>query len=358
MKLLSFFRKSISMFVMVAFTFLICCWGIQSPAAPLASTAEKSSVASASGDAEETTGHFEKEEPGPGVKKMKKIPWLIIGAAVVVSATLVYFLVIKKPKYTLTVNVGANCNGSPAANTKYSKGTEVQYSYTSISGFSAPEVKLDGVVVPASGTITMNADHALAVTTEPMYTLNVSLGTGCTGYPATGITYKKDSQVNYNYTLLEGYTGLQVMLDGVVVPASGTVIMDKSKSLTITAAPDIRGAWWLTYSTMYLGDFSFEIVFSGTPSSGTCVISNENIYGTYNVVGEQAAFDLNVYRDTTIKHPSAMASVLQKMLTAFRPFAPWAFRGNLLSGILMSGTYDFPDGSGSGHWIAVRRGYE
>ena len=36
MKLVNFYRKPISMFVMVAFTILLCFWANQSPAAPAA----------------------------------------------------------------------------------------------------------------------------------------------------------------------------------------------------------------------------------------------------------------------------------------------------------------------------------
>ncbi|TFG77838.1 MAG: PEGA domain-containing protein [Chrysiogenales bacterium] len=161
------------MFVMVAFTIMMCFWANQSPAAPAAPAPEKSSTAAAASAEEESPGFIEQEESTPVVKKGKKFPWLIVGAVVVIGAAAVYFLVVKKPKYTLTVSLGG-ATGTPAATEKFKKGAAVAYNYAAQSGYVNLEVKLDGTVVPASGTVTMDADHSLTATAVQGSAIQVS----------------------------------------------------------------------------------------------------------------------------------------------------------------------------------------
>jgi len=73
------------MLVMVAFTFLICFWANQSPAAATAPSSGKGSAASLEKGGSEGTGFLEQEGSKPVVKKHKKLPWplVVIGAVVV-----------------------------------------------------------------------------------------------------------------------------------------------------------------------------------------------------------------------------------------------------------------------------------
>jgi hypothetical protein len=160
MKFTNFHRKPISMFVMLTFMLLLCFWANPSPAAP---AAEKSTSASAANGDDNSPGFIEEEASPPVVKHGKKIPWLVIGAVVVVGAAALYFLVLKKAKFTLTVSM-TGATGTPEATAKYNKGSAVGYNYTALSGYVNLEVKLDGVAVPAAGTVTMDADHTLTVT--------------------------------------------------------------------------------------------------------------------------------------------------------------------------------------------------
>jgi hypothetical protein len=160
MKFANFHRKPISMFVMLAFVVLLCFWANPAPAAP---ASEKSTTASAANGDENSPGFIEEESSPPVAKHGKKIPWLVIGAVVVIGAVAVYFLVVKKPKYTLTVSL-SGATGTPAATEKFKKGAAVAYNYAAQSGYVNLEVKLDGTVVPASGTVTMDADHSLTAT--------------------------------------------------------------------------------------------------------------------------------------------------------------------------------------------------
>ena len=157
MKKVHYHRKYVSIFVMAAFTIMLCFWANQSPAS------EKNSRPSMASATEESPGFVEEEADSPAVKKGKKFPWLIVGAAVVIGAVAVYFLVRKKPKHTLTVSL-SGATGTPAASEKYKKDTKVAYSYTAESGYINLEVKLDGVAVPASGSVTMDKDHTLTAT--------------------------------------------------------------------------------------------------------------------------------------------------------------------------------------------------
>ena len=70
-------------------------------------------------------------------------------------------IAIARLNFTLSVDVGRGVLGAPASGrTTLKQGTVVKYGYSSRS--SQPVVvKLDGVVVPASGAVVMNAHHKL-----------------------------------------------------------------------------------------------------------------------------------------------------------------------------------------------------
>ena len=71
---------------------------------------------------------------------------------------------------------------------------------------------------------------------ETNYTLTVEKGEGVDGTPSTGTyTYLAGSGVSYNYTLQEGYGDLSVMLDGSNISSSGTITMDRNRTLSIAA---------------------------------------------------------------------------------------------------------------------------
>jgi flagellar basal body-associated protein FliL len=161
MKLIHLHRKPISVFVMVTFTILLCFWANQAPAAASSPAAEKNSAASLEKGENESTNFIEQEEDEPVVKKGKKFPWLIVGAVVIIGAAALYFLVLKKTKYTLTVSL-SGATGNPPATAKYKKDSAVAYSYTAQSGYVNLQVKLDGVAVAASGTVKMDKDHTLS----------------------------------------------------------------------------------------------------------------------------------------------------------------------------------------------------
>ncbi|HSQ35275.1 MAG TPA: hypothetical protein VLQ89_04705 [Candidatus Binatia bacterium] len=280
-------RKTVSSIVLVAFVALLHFWAAPARAAE---PAVDSGTTLAQGDSA-GPGVFEQEQPAAAVnKKEKKVPWLIVGLGAAAVGIALYLLVFKKAKYTLNVTLGAGVSGTPAATGKYGKGTVVQYNYTTSSGYMA-QVRLDGTDAPASGTVTMDRDHTLVVTTEPSYTLTVSLGANASGTPAATTQYPRGAVVSYSYTAASGY-GLDVKLDGVTVPASGTIPMNNDRTLTVVADPlDIRGTWQLSMFYLdpdyYIYNYTSTWTFVGTRENGTFteVAGTMTNYGTYSVTG-------------------------------------------------------------------------
>ncbi len=71
-------------------------------------------------------------------------------------------------------------------------------------------------------------------------TLTVNLEEGVEGEPASGTyEYKKGEVVNYNYRSQNGYSQLNVLLDGVETSPQGTVTMNSNHRLSATAAPNV-----------------------------------------------------------------------------------------------------------------------
>lgn len=164
MKMIKQHRRLISLMIMGAFLCLV-----QVSAAPptdeetLGSSEENAVVSVAGAEDGPGSGAIEKVETTAKVSK-KKFPWLLVVAGVVAVGAVLYFTVLKKPKYTLSVTVGEGAEGTPIAGTvEYKKGTVVNYSFTAKTGYKKLSVTLDGAAVSDSGSITMNADHTLSV---------------------------------------------------------------------------------------------------------------------------------------------------------------------------------------------------
>ena len=129
------------------------------------------------------------------------------------------------------------------------------------------------------------------------YTLTVTLGEGVTGTPAAGTsTYTENDVVTYNYSAQSGYGNLTVTLDGVSIPASGTITITANHTLNVTSDIDIRGKWT---GHFYHGVFDnyFEVTFSGDMFSGTAqgkidVYGNGN--GDYTIIDGQIEFTLQL----------------------------------------------------------------
>lgn len=139
-------------------------------------------------------------------------------------------------QYTLNVTRGPGVNGTPITGSyTYKVGDVVSYSYSLQTGYKDLAVTLDGLTVPTTGSITMNANRTLAVSAK-QYKLTVTRGGGVSGYPGTGnYCYNNGATVNYNYSLQTGYKDLVVRLNGVTVYKSGSITMNRDHALTASA---------------------------------------------------------------------------------------------------------------------------
>lgn len=277
MKFVNFYRKPVSMFVMVAFTVLLCFWANQSPAAPSAPAPEKSSTATAASAEEESPGFIEQEESEPVVKKGKKFPWLIVGAVVVIGAAAVYFLVLNK-KFALTVNLGEGCTGTPAETAKFKKNAVVNYSYSTEAGYGDLQVKLDGVAVAASGSVTMDKVHTLDVSATYGAVVNItSTPSGAKIYDnyvdsgkTTPASFSYTSAGSHTYLLRQcgykDYSKTQNVVVGQTYNINATLVQGILDNFLVPAtcwAPYIASAWtvaggiYKAKSTLDDWDFSY-----------------------------------------------------------------------------------------------------
>lgn len=189
--------------------------------------------------AEESSAPSFREKPGaPVVKKHRRFPWLPVILGVGAGAVLVLLLT-KKKEYVLTVNLNVGTSGTPAATRKYRKGAQIRYRYSSQEGFERLQVRLDGAVAAASGTLIMDRDHVLDVAASECYILTVNLGEGAGGSPAATASYSRDQVVPYSYAAQEGRGSVQVRLDNVVVAPSGSVTMSTDHTLAVSVTDEL-----------------------------------------------------------------------------------------------------------------------
>jgi hypothetical protein len=87
----------------------------------------------------------------------------------------------------------------------------------------------------ATATNTATTPQTNQVATQR--TLTVSMSSGVTGTPATTTSYANGATLNYSFSLQSGYTNLQITLDGVTAPASGTITMSAAHQLQVSALP-------------------------------------------------------------------------------------------------------------------------
>ena len=104
-------RKWTAAWVAIAFTWMAI--GVISPGQLKAGTAKTENTASTVETARSENSEnnsFEKEGITPEIAKKKKFPWLWVAAGVVVAGVIVYFTLIKKPKYDLDRGSGSRCH--------------------------------------------------------------------------------------------------------------------------------------------------------------------------------------------------------------------------------------------------------
>ena len=206
-----------------------------------------------------------------GKKPSTWVPVLLGAAAVGV----IFYLLLKKSKkpekYTLTVTVGEGVEGSPASGSyTYRDGENVNYNYSLQSGYSNLTVTLDGNQVSESGSITMNQEHTLSVTSsanQPAFVTDVDQVTVPEGGTAT-FRVKLSTQPTSAVNATIGVSG------------DNDISVQSGSSLTFNTSN------WNTFQDVTLsaaaaidtenGTASIRITAFGIPDKEILVVENDN----------------------------------------------------------------------------------
>lgn len=199
-------------------------------------------------------------------------------------------------EYFLTVTLYEGVTGTPESGSyPYTETEEVEYSYSLQDGYTALTVLLDGEEVESSGTVTMAGDHYLVATAGQGtgdYRLAVSIAAGAAGTPEAG-TYYYDAgeQIDFSYSLEDGYTNLRVSFDGVDIGSTGTITISQDHTLYVYTEKEyyIQGSWTLAEEYEDGSSFTVTAMFTGDTESGT-VVDSDGGTGTYTVSGGSVYF--------------------------------------------------------------------
>jgi hypothetical protein len=211
---------------------------------------------------------------------------------------------VKPKQYTLTVSTDSGVDGTPATGTyNYDQGQTVNYSYTAKSGYGNLVVKLDSSAIAATGTVTMNNNHKITVTTNAKTAVTIVLH-DVIGIPAAG-TYYYDTgktvfidyayQASFNKSMI-----CQMYIDATLqrsvtnvseINGTMTLVMSNSHTLSVYGyRGSIPGTWKVqeTYGSLV---YNYKYVFAGELGGGHVNVDN-GAYGTYYVNGEQILIQL------------------------------------------------------------------
>lgn len=251
-------------------------------------------------------------------------------------------------QYTLTVSKGAGVNGTPESGTEiYTGGQTIPYNYSLQSGYTDLEVTLDGSTVPASGSVTMSANHSLVATASKQYTLTVIKGTGVDGTPSTTTVYTDGDVVPYNYSLQSGYTNLVVTFDGISVPSSGTITINGNHTLSATATKQ----WTLTV-TRGTG-------INGDPVSGTYTYT-EGSTTNYSYSLQSGYTDLVVQLDGSHVAAGGTITMIQDhvlVASCGKTYTLTVTKGTGVSGSPSTGATIYNEGQSVAYSYSLQSGY-
>ena len=211
-----------------------------------------------------------------GKKRKKKFPWGLVGVGVLaLIAVIILFSPTwkEKKKYTLTVTRGEGVDGTPASGaTTYNEGSVVNYSYSLQSGFSNLVVRVDGVEVSPSGTITMNRNHTLEATAGANVVSFIT--------DTDEVTIGEGSTASFNLRLSAQPTDDVIVTVGRVDGDSSITVQPGSSSLTFTTSN-----WNVDQAVTFLaaedpddtdGRATIRISANGIPDKDITVIEEDN----------------------------------------------------------------------------------
>ncbi|MGD8538595.1 MAG: hypothetical protein PVI66_07755 [Candidatus Aminicenantes bacterium] len=116
----------------------------------------------------------------------------------------------------------------------------------------------------------------------PDYKLNVTLEEGVTGTPQQGEHFYKDlASVDYEYTAIDPIHTVEVSLNGIRQPSSGTFTMYTDVEL-IARMVDIRGSWHVEMFQLDPSEtFEFDITIAGAGLTNGTFSDSRNYHGTW-----------------------------------------------------------------------------
>ena len=121
----------------------------------------------------------------------------------------------------------------------------------------------------------------------PDYELNIQMGSGVEGTPASGTyTYKDLTTIDYNYTPINDEHQVELWVNGSRWLAAGTFTMYTNLDVVVQII-DIRGTWdfILTSSDTDEEDMEFSVTFSGDNLVNGDFTDDRGYAGTWNTDG-------------------------------------------------------------------------
>jgi hypothetical protein len=201
-------------------------------------------------------------------------------------------------EYTLSVVLNEGVTGTPeTGNYTYHENDQVNYSFSTLEGYTGLTVYLDGDEVEVSGTITIQGNHvieAYAGLGTGEFKLSIAVSTGAAGTPEAGVYYHDaGEQINYNYSLEDGYTNLYVTIDGESAEENGTLTISQDHTINVYCEKEyqIQGSWTLNETYEDGSAFEVTLIFDGEIENGT-VIDSDGGTGTYTVSGRTVQFTI------------------------------------------------------------------
>lgn len=215
----------------------------------------------------------------------------------------------------LTTIIGSGVTGNlKAGNNNYAAGSRVQYSFAPVSGYASAVVVLDGAIVSAKGTVTMNTSHYLWTYGNP------TVGTSFTKTMAAPTV---PSQIPYPQFFQKQPASTVVLNDPYCTIGSGTIAyptlyLGSYSMPTVTGAPlpssvsrgvGMKDYWggWVTDPSGVFATPDYSNGYHGTPIVPVCNIPNglqTAFTNSVQRIRQLGADHVNIYRQVALRDAS------------------------------------------------------